>query len=1699
MPSVSTTSAAFIRLQENLRLGLTCVKDLWNYEARDWVTGVHAADINQDGDIEVLAASRDGRVRSLTRDGRTRWEKVIGEKRWVTALAACSPSAEVQGACVVTSTADGKIYVLNQQGEEILPPNSDETASSYWFDVQQNISQMWMDTSQPLSVVFAADDRFAYCFDVARNQLRWRFSTPANDPIRAIFTCDMNGDGLPETLVGSDNQNLYLLSATGDVLATRKMDQAIFTLYASDIDKDGKMEILVGTRTKKLFALTADLQEKWVYELSSRPLTITVADVNNDRLPEILVACDDKSLSILDNLGKLVWRQALNQRYHSLNAFDLDRDGHIEVLAGADDSRIYAFRIQLSKGLDKKIRRDYTTLGKPDITTLLDLTKEQLELLLGVLSTTYGGTDKKLSLALAKAQLEEGSVTASLLSLLKLDQQRFQLLWEKERMGYHRALCLADLAGDKKREVVVSSRDGGLSIFNAKGRLLWSEKPSDGSRILDAQSGYLSPSHGEELAFSSEAGSLSIVNVDKTRQATVLQLPEPVACFYILAPSPQSASELLVGTKSGKAYLYNTTFDKPQRTFDLSATIQRVYASDPDEGGKYRNPELLMSTSDNVLFAYTRGGNRLWTYLTRSRIRALCSKDLDGDGRLEVLVGTNDRNIYVLDDEGNLRWRYVLYHSVLALETADIDNDGQQEILAGCEDGILYVFTATGDLIWRYDAKDPIQALRVGDIDLDENFEIVMVEENRLEVLQVVNQQELAELMAICWEHLLTDHEPLDALFPLIKSSDPYLRAAGLAKLAELTPLPGEAFDLFRDATDDAFNDVRKVLPAALMRAYPGDPPYARQLLNILFTDRLRDVRIEVVEHLELLVGYDWNEIYSYLGRALDSDERNTRRAALRKISRLLNDFAPEIKRSPQTHGEALFKLLLIGAQDRDSKWVQEEAGRVLADFLNLFEEDSLFYLYRLFATRLELEALNHTAYNLRSTPIRQIMVNLLALKFDLEQTDAVAALAKAQTALKDASNLHIGYSTDLWLIYRELLELFTLSSIEDLAAYDFRIRPEQFQTAAVPYPHTNPFLHLGDQLNAITRPLKMYLHRRDPNDRLSILLESINALDIFQRLVDREYGVSPLPGAPKPYLPEFIVLKALGARWQELFNSQRNELRGHPELQCELQSRTVHMEEPVGIWLQIANSGRAPAHKVKVTLLSDDSFISARLPQLQIVEIDVIPVSQDTGTEFLIKPLADSVTLTFEVTFEDAEHKSRTILYQDRLDFVEHPQTFTPIENPYTNGTPLHDGRMCYGREAPLAYLRDNLTRTSAQTVLVLYGQRRSGKTTLLNQLTKTDLLTQHVAVMIDLQNLVLKFTLNKFFFNISYLIYKEMHKKGLPVSEPLRKDFYGPSEDPMFSFQRFLDNVETFLGESYLILLFDEFEELEELIKADILQPEIFKYLRSLMQERPYIHFLLSGTQQIEKLTRDYWSVFFNITQHYRLPGKISTEGATELITRPVAGFLEYEPQVVNKIRALTADQPYLIHLVCRALIDHCNEMRKNYATINDVNLVREAVLQTGSGHFEWLWKRFEEEKAQRVLLQAIAEGSREEGRPLDLDDIKEVYKEYHYPYQPSEVLGSLKMLLADDVVIISGGEQQERVSESARYSLANGLFRQWLRDEKPLGEFKRTQEQPALPDQVEPALPDQEELTHAAEHQSNGAHEMPYIPTPAYSPDV
>ncbi len=145
------------------------------------------------------------------------------------------------------------------------------------------------------------------------------------------------------------------------------------------------------------------------------------------------------------------------------------------------------------------------------------------------------------------------------------------------------------------------------------------------------------------------------------------------------------------------------------------------------------------------------------------------------------------------------------------------------------------------------------------------------------------------------------------------------------------------------------------------------------------------------------------------------------------------------------------------------------------------------------------------------------------------------------------------------------------------------------------------------------------------------------------------------------------------------------------------------------------------------------------------------------------------------------------------------------------------------------------------------------------------------------------------------------------------------------------------------------------------------------------------------------------------------------------------------------MTADQPYLLHLMCRAIVDYCNDRHKTYVTINDVRSVVHDVMQTGEYHFDWLWDQISPQN--RVVLSAIAESEKEEGHWLSLVELEEMYQRNNIQFTRDHLRASLKTLLEADLIEKEAVDGRDSAYENNRYRIQVGLTREWLRQEKPL----------------------------------------------------
>ncbi len=201
---------------------------------------------------------------------------------------------------------------------------------------------------------------------------------------------DINNNGMLEVIFGSHNDTLYALDGNGVLLWSSHIDAPVglsgvilSSPVAGDIDNDGVPEIVVGSDDSCLYVLWHfDGSLKWKYKtggmISSSP---ALGDINGDDTLEVVVGSKDGKLYALSN-GDTLWTyDAGNYIYSSPALGDLDGDDTLDVVFGCYDSYVYAL-----KGNDGSLLWSYKTDAPIDCQSpgLADIDKDgKLEVIIG--------------------------------------------------------------------------------------------------------------------------------------------------------------------------------------------------------------------------------------------------------------------------------------------------------------------------------------------------------------------------------------------------------------------------------------------------------------------------------------------------------------------------------------------------------------------------------------------------------------------------------------------------------------------------------------------------------------------------------------------------------------------------------------------------------------------------------------------------------------------------------------------------------------------------------------------------------------------------------------------------------------------------------------------------------------------------------------------------------------------------------------------------------------------------------------------------------------------------------------------------------------------------------------------------------------------------------------------------------------------
>lgn len=546
-------------------------------------------------------------------------------------------------------------------------------------------------------------------------------------------------------------------------------------------------------------------------------------------------------------------------------------------------------------------------------------------------------------------------------------------------------------------------------------------------------------------------------------------------------------------------------------------------------------------------------------------------------------------------------------------------------------------------------------------------------------------------------------------------------------------------------------------------------------------------------------------------------------------------------------------------------------------------------------------------------------------------------------------------WSREIGELHRFLDEGLQARNLLHLAA--IRPLPEEHTSSLPP-----PLIQVWERLSAVVSEVKKAQRVDDPNGRVIYLNRALEEVTAAHRLSEEAMTFSHGRRLATFY-PEQKVLAVLLPRWQAILHDSLRDIRGRAVLRAELVTRQMSHQPRLRLHLRLTNEGLNVAERVRLHLSPSPDY---QLTEESEARLEVLLPGEERTAELVLEPRnSRRMRVVVQMIYDDAVDENREMVLADEVVFLAEERPFQRIfPIPYVTGTPLRTREMFFGRQDVFAYVREHLLGAYQNNIIVLHGQRRTGKTSVLYRLPEI-LQDTHYCVLLDIQGMAVR-SEAELFYTFSDEIAYALEREGIQIQPPPRQEY---EAQPEFTFRsRFLRNIYPALGEKRLLLMFDEFEELQGLVEAGHLGTGIFPFLRNLMQHEEKVDFLFAGTHKLEELAAEYWSILFNIATYKKI-SFLEPDEARRLITEPVAPYgMEYDPLAVEQILQVTAGHPFLTQLVCHEMVAYHNEVERSYLTVADVDAVLERIAERGEAHFKYIWS--EADPTERAVMLALAE---------------------------------------------------------------------------------------------------------------------------------
>jgi hypothetical protein len=381
-------------------------------------------------------------------------------------------------------------------------------------------------------------------------------------------------------------------------------------------------------------------------------------------------------------------------------------------------------------------------------------------------------------------------------------------------------------------------------------------------------------------------------------------------------------------------------------------------------------------------------------------------------------------------------------------------------------------------------------------------------------------------------------------------------------------------------------------------------------------------------------------------------------------------------------------------------------------------------------------------------------------------------------------------------------------------------------------------------------------------------------------------------------------------------------------------------------------------------------------------------------------------------------------------------------VVNPYVAGNPVKGG-LFVGRDAILGQLEELWLKPGQVDSLVLYGHRRMGKSSILQNLPhRLDPATNWV-VDFNLQTVNRSHTGSLLFDLASKMHDAVLRHPDVQTPATTSAEWTVPEESAFHAnyqrtFSQWLDRLAPVVAGRRFIIAVDEYELLEEAMAEGSLDAQLTRYLRGVIQTREWFVLALAGLYTLQEQCHNYWHPLFASIKPRKV-SFLSPAATRRLLTQPSDDFpLDYTPETLDEIYALTHGQPYLVQLIGQNLVAHYNRQvldgerqPDQPLSLNDLEAIITSpeFFEDGFPYFSGVWAQAKDSPpCQHPVLYAITAG------PASLAHLAKLTA---LPVE--DVTAALSTLEAHDVITLG---------TDGDYSFTVELMRRWVGQLLPPG---------------------------------------------------